>query len=151
MSDLPVASNYFVGGQRVSPIDSSEGGSNLASLLNAAGQNSEAAAALTASVDLSGATAAEVKAASRKLSTNAGAARAYTLPVFASAPDGWEHTFISIDGAANTFTVTHAGTDTINGVAGNVALATNHSWCKVFKVPGASGWYGVGGTMVTPA
>lgn len=151
MSNLPLDPTYFEGARRISPIDPSEGGAPLASLLNSAGQSSEAVDALTGALDLSAATAAVVKAASRKTSTNIGAARAFTLPDFATAPDGWEHTFIALDGVSNTFTVTHAGSDTINGIAGDIPLVANHGWCKISKAPSATGWAGIGGVMVTPA
>lgn len=153
MSDLPVDPDHFIGGQRVTPIDTSEGGAPLASLVNAAAQSAEASEAMTGAIDLSAATAAVVKAASRKVTTNAGAARAYTLPDFASAPDGWEHTFISLDAATNEMTITHAGADTINGIAGDITLTTGlgHEWVKVFKAPGATGWHAIGGTLILPA
>lgn len=154
MSDnFPLDSKAFSGQKRLhaASADNSTGGAPLYSLLNSLAAGADAASALTGAVDLSAATAAVVASANREVSTNAGAARAYTLPDFDSAPDGWEHTFIAIDGGSNTFTVTHAGTDTINGIVGDVALAANHAWCKVSKISGASGWTGIGGTMVTPA
>lgn len=150
MSDFPINADHFVGGRRVTPVDTSEGGAPLASLLNAAGQSAESETAMSGPVDLSAATADVVKAASRGLTTNSGASRAYTLPDFASAPDGWEHTFIQL--TLHTLTVTHAGTDTINGVVGDLALDAAHEWCKVMKVPGASGWYAVSSSApIVPA
>jgi len=145
MSNLPIDPNYFEAARRITPIDESEGGAPLASLLNAAAQDAEAYASLSASVDLSAATAAAVKAASRGVTVNAGAARTYTLPVFADAPDGWTHTFIDIDAnTSNTLIVVAAGADTINGVAGDITLNSNGEWCKVMKVPGATGWVAIG-------
>lgn len=53
----------------------------------------------------------------------AGAAYAVTLPALAGVPVG--HTvLIAKDGGANAITVTRAGSDKINNVAANVALAS---------------------------
>jgi hypothetical protein len=152
MSDqFPLKPDAFSGGSRLTAAQRSEGpdGAPLSELLNEAARGADDASALTGSVDLSAATAAVVASANRGVSTNAGAARSLTLPDYASAPDGWEHTAIAFD--ASGFTVIHAGTDTINGIAGDVALAAAHQWVKVMKLSSASGWTAIGGTMVTPA
>lgn len=153
MSDLPVSETHFEGGQRVTPKDDSEGGAPLHSLINALGQSlGEEVLAMSGAVDLSSLDEDELKAVNRRLVTNVGAARAFTLPDFATAPDGWEQTFISLDAATNELTIAAAGTDTINGIAGDIVLTTaNHEWVKVAKLPGATGWFGIGGTLVTPA
>lgn len=152
---FPLDSDAFSGGSRLTAQQASEGrdGSPLYELLNNAAQSAEASGAMTGAVDLSVATAAVVAAANREVTTNAGAARAYTLPDFATAPDGWEHTFIDIDSnIANTLTVTHAGTDTINGTAGDVVLNSEGEWCKVMKLAGATGWVMIGtGSGLVPA
>lgn len=152
MSDqFPLKSDAFTGGGRLTAAQRSEGrdGAPLFELLNEVARGAAGASALSASVDLSAASADVVAAANRGVSTNTGAARSLTLPDFASAPDGWEHTAIAFD--ASGFTVVHAGTDTINGIAGDLALAAAHQWAKVMKLPGATGWTAIGGTMVTPA
>lgn len=154
MSDYPIDPIHFAGARRITPKDRSEGGAPLASLLNAAAQSAESETVKSGgSTDLSAADVDTVKAASRGVTTNLGTGTfTFTLPDFAAAPDGWEHTFIALDGAANNLVVVHAGTDTINGIAGDVDMTTaNHEWTKIFKVPGATGWLGIGGTMVTPA
>lgn len=152
MSDLPVKDTHFEGGQRVTPKDRSEGGAPLHLLINALGQEAEGILAMSAAVDLSSDTEDELKAVNRRLVTNAGAARAFTLPDFDTAPDGWEQTFISLDALTNELSIVHAGTDTINGIAGDIVLTTaDHEWVKVAKVPGATGWFATGGTLVTPA
>lgn len=151
MSDFPLDSNYFVGGQRITPIDDSEGGAALSSLLNASSMSVETELALTGNVDYSAATAAVIQAANRSISTNSGAGRSVTLPDFATAPEGWEHAFLAIDGGSNTLSVVHAGTDTINGVAGDISLNANQAWCRVIKLPDASGWLALGGTGFVPA
>lgn len=158
MSDaFPLESDAFSGGARLTAQQQSEGRASdqppLYELMNRAAQSAEASGAMTGAVDLSAAPAAVVAAANREVTTNAGAARAYTLPDFASAPDGWEHTFIDIDSnIANTLTVTHAGTDTINGTAGDVTLNSEGEWCKVMKLSGATGWVMIGsGSGLVPA
>lgn len=151
-NQFPLKPNAFSGGSRLTSADRSEGpdGAPLSELLNEASRTADDATALTGALDLSAATAAVIASANRGVSTNVGAARTLTLPDFATAPDGWEHTAISFDGVTNTFSVDHAGTDTINGIAGDVDLVTNHAWIKVMKLPSATGWTAVGGTMVTP-
>lgn len=141
---FPLASDAFTGGGRLTTAQSSEGrdGAPLFELANAAAQSAEASAAMAGAVDLSAATAAVVAAANREVATNSGASRAFTLPDFADAPDGWEHTFVQL--SAHTLTVTHAGTDTINGIAGDVSLAAIGDWCKVMKLSGATGWIMIG-------
>ena len=157
MSNIfPLESDAFSGGARLTAGQRSEGNaSDLAPLyeaLNAAAQSAEASGAMTGAVDLSAATDAVIAAANREVTTNAGAARTYTLPAYATAPDGWEHTFISLDAATNDMVIAAAGTDTINGVAGDITLTTtNYEWVKVMKLSGASGWTAIGGTTVTPA
>lgn len=150
---FPLESDAFSGGSRLTAQQESEGrdGAPLYDLLNQAASSAEASEALAANVDLSAATAAVVAAANRQVSTNSGAARTYTLPDFGDAPDGWEHTFIALDGASNTYSVDSAGADTINGVAGDLDLAADHEWAKVMKIPGTSGWTAIGGTLRTPA
>lgn len=149
MSDLPIPSEHFSGGARLTPADRSEG-APLYSLLNAAAFSAESVVAMSGAVDLSAADAATVAAANRRLVTNSGAARTFTLPVFADAPDHWEQTFISLDANANELTISSAAT--INGVATGVIVLTTaaHEWVKVMKIPGASGWFAIGGTLVTP-
>ena len=157
MSDkFPLESDAFSGGSRLTAAQESEGRASnqapLFSLMNAAAQTAESVAVLSASVDYSAATAAVIAAANRGLTTNTGAARSVTLPDFDSAPAGWEHTFIALDAQTNEFSIVHAGSDTINGVAGDVVMTTSaHEWVKVFKVAGASGWHVIGGTAPTPA
>lgn len=149
MSDkFPLSLDAFSGGSRLTAAQSSEGGdaAPLSELLNAATQSAEAVAALGASLDLSVATAAAVAAKNRQVTTNSGAARTFTLPVFATAPEGWEHTFIALDGVANTFSIDTPGAETINGVAGDLNLVTDHGWAKVMKVPGAAGWIAIWAT-----
>lgn len=149
MSDLPIPSEHFSGGARLTAADRSEG-APLYSLLNAAAFSAESVVAMSGAVNLATATAEVVAAANRRIVTNAGAARTFTLPVFANAPAYWEQTFISLDAATNEMTI--ASADTINGVAtGTIVLTTAaHEWVKVIKVPGASGWLAIGGTLVTP-
>lgn len=157
MSDkFPLESDAFSGAARLTAQQESEGRASnqapLFALLNAAAQTAEASSALAADLDLSAATDAVVAEANRGLTTNTGAARTVTLPVFADAPEGWEHTFIALDGATNDLVVARAGADTINGVGGSITLTTSdHEWLKVFKVPGASGWFAIAGTTPTPA
>lgn len=151
---FPLSSDAFSGGSRLTAQQESEGpdGAPLYDLLNQSVVSAEGASAMSAAVDLSAATAAVVAAANRQLTTNAGAARSFTLPTFDDAPAGWEHTFISLDAASNELTIAVDGSDTINGVNGDIVLTTAaHEWVKVFKVAGASGWYAIGGTLVTPA
>lgn len=148
---FPLSPDTFSGGSRLTAQQDSEG-VPLYDLLNQVAVSAESAAALTGAIDYSAATAAVVAAANRGLTTNAGANRTVTLPTFATAPDGWEHTFMALDGATQNLVVAAAGADTINGVAGDIDLTTaNHEWVKVFKVEGATGWYAIGGTTVTPA
>lgn len=155
MSDkFPLSSDAFTGGGRLTAQQASEGrdGAPLYDLLNQSAVSAEGVSAMSAAVDLSAATAAAVAAANRQLTTNAGSARTFTLPDFDDAPAGWEHTFISLDAASNELTIAAGGSDTINGVAGDIVLTTAaHEWVKVFKVDGASGWFAIGGTLVTPA
>lgn len=152
MSNLPITSTHFEGGQRLTPIDTSEGGAALASLLNSVASYAESASALAGDLDLSAATAAAVKAANRGVTTNAGAARTLTLPDYAAAPDGWMHTMVDVDAnIAFSLTVVHAGTDTINGVAGDVTLNAQGEWVTVLKLAGAAGWTAIGGAGVVPA
>jgi len=152
MSNFPLSNDYFTGGQRLTPAQSSEGGAPLSQLLNAGAAAYETAVAIAIDIDLSTASADIVKAASRGVTTNSGAARTFTLPVYADAPDGWTHTMIDIDSnIANTLTVVHAGADTINGVAGDVTLNAQGEWVTVTKVAGASGWVAIGGAGVIPA
>lgn len=153
MSDkFPLSSDAFTGGGRLTAAQSSEGrdGAPLFELVNAAAQGAEASAAMAGPVDLSAATAAVVAAANREVATNSGASRAFTLPDFAGAPDGWEHTFVQL--SAHTLTVTHAGADTINDIAGDVALDAIGEWCKVMKLAGHTGWVMIGTSAgLTPA
>jgi len=152
---FPLSSDAFSGGSRLTAQQESEGpdAAPLYDLLNQSAQAAEGATAIGVNIDFSAATAAVVAAANREVTTNAGAARTVTLPDFASAPDGWQHTFIDIDSnIANTLTVIHAGTDTINGTAGDVELNSEGEWCKVMKVSGATGWIMIGtGTGLVPA
>lgn len=151
---FPLASDAFTGAGRLTAAQSSEGrdGAPLFELLNDAALSAEAAGAMAGNVDLSAASSAVIAAANRELSTNIGAARTFTLPDFAAAPDGWEHTLISFDAVTNELTIAAAGTDTINAIAGDITLTTaNHEWVKVMKIAGASGWLAIGGTAVTPA
>ena len=53
MSNLPITSTHFEGGQRLTPIDTSEGGAALASLLNAVATPYETATATAVDIDLS--------------------------------------------------------------------------------------------------
>jgi hypothetical protein len=149
MSDLPVLSQHFSGGARLTAADRSEG-APLYSLLNAAAFSAESVVAMSGAVNLSTADAATVAAANRRIVTNSGAARTFTLPTFADAPDYWEQTFISLDAGTNELTISTAAT--INGVATGVIVLTtaSHEWVKVMKIPGASGWIAIGGTLVTP-
>ena len=152
MSNFPLSNDYFTGGQRLTPAQSSEGGAPLSELMNAGAATYETATATAINIDLSTADAATVKAASRGVTTNTGAARTFTLPVYDDAPDGWTHTMVDIDpNIANTFTVIHAGADTINGIAGDVTLNAQGEWVTVTKVTGASGWVAIGGAGVIPA
>lgn len=143
MSDkFPLESDAFTGGGRLTAQQASEGrdGAPLYSLLNVLGQSAESSEALAASLDLSAATAEQVADRNRSLVTNSGAPRTLTLPDFASAPDGWEITALAFDGNLNTFTVSRAGADTINGGDTTVALGAADAWVKVVKIPGASEW-----------
>jgi 5,10-methylene-tetrahydrofolate dehydrogenase/methenyl tetrahydrofolate cyclohydrolase len=152
MSNFPLSNDYFTGGQRLTPAQSSEGGAPLSQLLNSGAATYETAVATAINIDLSTASADIVKGASRGVTTNSGAPRTFTLPDYASAPDGWTHTMVDIDSnIANTFIVIHAGTDTINGVAGDVTLNAQGEWVTVTKVTGASGWVAIGGAGVVPA
>lgn len=138
MSNLPISADYFSGGRRLTAADNSEGGVPLFGLINASGQAFESAAA-GATLDYSALTAEQVKAASRGITKNTGGAITITLPDFGDAPDGWERTFLALDGGTNTLTVNRAGTDTINGGT-SVALDSNGGWCRVVKVPGDTEW-----------
>ena len=157
MSDqFPLESDAFTGAGRLTAQQRSEGRAQdkapLFELLNTAALTSEDETVMSGAIDLSAATAAVIAAANRGLTTNIGAARTFTLPDFAAAPEGWEHTLISFDAAAFELTIAAAGSDTINAIAGDITLTTaNHEWVKVFKVPGATGWHAIGGTAVTPA
>jgi len=157
MSDsFPLETDAFSGGSRLTAQQRSDGRASdqapLYELMNLATQSAEASSALAADLDLEAATAAVVASANRELITNAGATRTVTLPDFATAPDGWEQTFISLDAAVNELIVAPDTGGTINGVAGSITLTTAaHEWAKVMKVPGAAGWMAIGGTLVTPA
>lgn len=155
MSDaFPVPADAFSGGTQLTDAQRSNTRDRppLFELINLVQLRAEVAVAMSGAVDLSAATAAAVADANRRLITNSGAARTFTLPTFDDAPDGWEQMFISLDAATNELTIAVAGTDTINGVNGDIVLTTAaHEWVHVFKVPGATGWFAVGGTLVTPA
>lgn len=157
MSNFPLKPDYFIGGQRVAPIDESEGGPPLALLINEVAQTSSSTEVLTGDVDYSAVpappltTAGVVQAANRRTITNAGSARAVTLPDFDEAPNGWTQTYIALDAAG--LTVVAAGADTINGVNGTLTLALAHDWATVTKVSGAPGWLatsagGAGSTLI---
>jgi hypothetical protein len=153
-NDFPLSSDAFSGGARLTAQQSSEGDAPpLVDLLNGLAAGADGATALSGAVDYSAASAAVIAAANRQISTNAGAARTLTLPDFATAPDGWMHTMISYDAATQEYTIAAAGTDTINGIAGDIVLTTGlgHEWVQVMKVAGASGWFAIGGTLVLPA
>ena len=153
-NDFPLSSDAFTGGGRLTAAQSSEGdAAPLVDLLNGLAAGADGATAMSGALDLSAATAAIVAAANRQISTNTGTARTLTLPDFATAPDGWTHTMISYDAATNEFTVAAGGTDTINGIAGDIVMTTGlgHEWVTVMKVAGATGWFAIGGTLVLPA
>ena len=148
MQELPLKSDAFTGGQRLhSAAEEANSGPPLWIMLNniAAGFNS--ATVLSTDLDLSAATTEVVESASYGLSIANGTNAAVTLPDFASAPDGWAHSFVSL---GNTATIVHAGSDTINGIAGDITVPT-HGLVKVMKVTGLSGWLAVGGTAPTPS
>lgn len=146
MSDLPLLSRHFSGGQNLTAEERGAGGQTpvdapLFEAINAAGQTAEVAEA-GATVDYSDTAtfdAAAVKALSRGITKNTGAAATITLPDFSEAPDGWERTFLALDGTTNNVTVQRAGADTINGGA-SVVLDADGAWVKVFKVPGDTEW-----------
>lgn len=146
MSNLPILETHFEGAQRITPKDGSEGGTPLFELLNEVAAEVAAATAMTGALDLSAADADAVKAAGRGIYTNTGAARTFTLPTFADAPDGWSVTLLSFDGTTNTFTIARDGTDTINGAAADVLLDADGNWARVFKVAGQTGYLMIGGT-----
>lgn len=144
MSNLPVISEHFSGGARLTAADRSEG-VPLYELLNSLGMTVESVTAMSANVTLAAATDAVIKAASRGLSTNTGTARTYTLPPFATAEVGWQRTFLALDGNTNAFTVARAGTDTINGATSYV-LEHDQDSVVIMKVSGATDWVAVGTT-----
>lgn len=153
---FPLESDAFSGGARLTAQQQSEGRASdqppLYELMNLCAFGAEEVVAMSADIDLEAATVAAVASANRRLITNAGAARSFTLPDFASAPDGWEQTFISLDAGTNELTIAVDTGGTINGVAGDITLTSaSHEWVKVMKTPGASGWFAIGGTLVTPA
>ena len=155
MSDaFPVPSNAFTGGTQLTDAQrsSTSGRPALFELVNLAQLSAESVVTMSGAIDLSAALPAVVAEANRRLITNTGAARTFTLPDFDGAPDGWEQMFISLDAATNELTIAVAGTDTINAVNGDVVLTTAaHEWVHVFKIPGATGWFATAGTLPTPA
>lgn len=157
MSDtFPLESDAFSGGARLTAAQRSQGRASDQApgfeLFNLATQSAEARVVLAAPLDLEAATAAVVADGNRELITNIGAARTVTLPDFATAPDGWEQTYIGLDAGTNELTIAVDTGGTINGVAGDITLTTaSHEWVKVMKIPGAAGWIAIGGTTVTPA
>lgn len=145
MSDqFPLKSDAFSGGSRLTAQQRSEGpdGAPLFELLNEAqlGVSGDLAAAIgSAAVDLSALTPAQLAELNGGVTRLSTAAADVTLPTIANAPEGWSHTFIAVDGTANTQTISPSGADTMNGAA-SVDFSYDHQAIKVYRPGSGTDW-----------
>lgn len=145
MSDqFPLKSDAFTGGSRLTAQQRSEGGdaAPLFELLNEAalGVSGDLSAAPGATaVDLSALTAEQLAPLNGGVTRVTGAAADITLPLIATAPEGWSHTFIAVDGTASTQTISPSGSDTVNA-ATSLDFSYDHQAIKVYRPATGTDW-----------
>jgi len=145
MSDqFPLKPDAFTGGSRLTAQQRSEGGAAapLFELLNEAARGVSgdlSVAPGAAAVDLSALTAEQLAPLNGGVTRVTGAVADITLPPIATTPEGWSHTFISVDGTASTQTISPTGADTVNSAV-SLDFSYDHQAIKVYRPAAGADW-----------